>query len=198
MKNKDVRLVNFSNLTSDQLSEIAKIHKNVMGYSINAQLGIEHLIALYKILQYSMITSGFAAIENGKIIGCALGTSNLDQVNSLIKKMKLFIIVKCLNPRYLISNIMNIFDQLQISLITKKFNIRGNYILVWFVEERYVGQGIAIEMLKELELDLFSKNKSNIYVDVRKSSVRALSAYYKLGYLEHAETRKSFLLTKMS
>jgi hypothetical protein len=196
MRDNKVHLVKFSDLTTEQINEIAKIHKTVMSFSINAQAGTKHLIKLYTTLQASSLTIGFAAIDEGKIIGCALGTSHLGQMNSFLIRKKLVILVKCMNPIFLIANIKNIYDAWQISALARKFKLKGNYILVWFIDEQFSGLGYATEMLRRLELELLSINKSNIYVDVRKGSIRAFKTYNKLDYFEVARTRNSVLLTK--
>ena len=196
MRDNKVHLIKFSDLTTDQINEIAQIHKTVMSFSVNAQAGTKHLMSLYRTLQSSGLTSGFAAIDNGKIIGCALGTSDLGQVNSFLTREKLSILVKCMNPIFLIANIKNIYDAWQISTLARKFKLKGNYILVWFIDKQFSGKGYATEMLSRLEIELFSINKSNIYVDVRKSSIQALNAYNKLDYFEVARTRNSVLLRK--
>lgn len=187
-----VELVEMQRLNHVELTQLAVLHCQRLGYSINARMGAEHLVEMYLVLQECKEFYGFVAIQDGMVVGCAAGTIDRREINRRLKNHRQHIGVRLLNPIFLFKNLKNLLDFLELNIALRHQKNNQNYILLWFIEEKVSGTGVAQQLILKLHEQLIENNTSEILVDVRSKSTRAISAYSKIGYEE--KTRLTFSL----
>jgi|LakMenEpi03Aug12_release.lakeMendotaPanAssembly.Ray.scaffolds.fasta_scaffold721509_1 hypothetical protein len=178
-----IELHDFKGLNQDFLVKLADLHKENLNYSINARMGNDYLVKMYSELQKSEDFFGLVAVESGSVVGCVAGTNHRSQINKTLKVQKYQIILKLLNPIFLIQNLKNLIDYLDINYALRGHKNKQNYILLWFVHEENLGSGLALHLIQKIQLELEADNDSEIMVDVRNDSFRAITGYSKLGYV---------------
>ena len=69
-------------LTENDLGHVVRIHQNVLGYTFNSRLGLDHLSFLYRTMaQDDQSYVGVASIDN-QPVGVVSGTLNMEKIKS--------------------------------------------------------------------------------------------------------------------
>jgi ribosomal protein S18 acetylase RimI-like enzyme len=190
------KIVDFRNIPEVMLMELGVIHRVVMSYSLNARIGERHLLDLYKQIQKDDNVIGKVLVRNGRAVGLCLGTTNILATQNEVKKCLTQSLISILNPLFMIRNVSGIIDSIHLFFRTRKIDIPANYILLWFIDPGVQGLGLGRLVLNETLENIDLRNKSKTFVDVRKTSFRAIESYRKVGFENYDETILSLILSR--
>lgn len=189
-------VIPFQEATRAHLEKLAQIHISAMSYSLNARLGVEHLVDLYELMQTDQNVLGSVYFHKQEPVGLCLGTTNLQLTQRGLSKTRRAMLKVLLNPLFTIKNLGNLIDYFEISSINRKLTELHNYILLWFVSPGSRNSGIGKKLLTELLEQFSAKNTCDTFVDVRKASTSAVHNYKQAGFSSMKATRLSLILIR--
>lgn len=191
-----MHIIPFEEATSEQLRELAVIHIQIIPYSINARLGMEHLHELYALFKDSNEIFGFMALEQNRAVGLVLSSRNFKVASLVSKPLRKIMIRRIVSVRYLLNNFSNLVDFAIVAMkITRRFS-ESSYLMLWYVDEKYSGRGLGRILLDKFENEAKDRNFSSVVVDVRHTSKVAISGYVKSGFTQFSETLLSRIFVK--
>jgi ribosomal protein S18 acetylase RimI-like enzyme len=181
------------------LGEVVHIHRAVLGYTFNSQLGDEHLAFIYR--QMSKNAKGFVrvAFVSGQPVGLVSGTTNMDEMKVLL--------VKSMSPRQfgnvtlcLIKNPSLLLEFYKSSLISRPIQVNKESVTAILttivIDPHFQGLGIGKKLVFALENFFRSQNIQNYRLDTLVSNQPAREFYAKLGFQEVQTRADSVVIIK--
>ena len=181
------------------LKEIVRLHRAVLGYTLNSQLGEEHLSIIY--YQMSQNPKGFVrvALVAGKPVGVISGTIDMDGMKNAL--------LSSINPmrfgRILARLLKNPFlfaEFCKSSVIGRPVRAQGESIPAILtaiaIAPEFQGLGIGTKLVFALE-DFFRTQHLQFYrSDTLRNNHSAREFYRKLGFQELENRTDSVILLK--
>lgn len=186
-------------LSDEFLSDVVRIHRNGLGYSLNSRLGIEHLAFLYRSLLVDPNSYVRVAFAEGRPVGVVSGTSDLkDSKSRLLRSMSrgriLGIAAKLLvQPRL-------VLQWWQGTTIEAPVRCEGEEVAAVLtalaVQPAERGAGAGRLLVRALET-LFAERRLHYYrLDTLTENAQAREFYKKLGFREVEVRAGSIVLVK--
>lgn len=201
MKNKALNgsSIDIQPLDAQFLKEIVRLHRTVLGYTLNSQLGDEHLASIYQHMAQN--PKGFVrvALVAGKPVGVISGTTDIDGMKAIL--------FRSLNPgrfgQILIRMLKNPFLLAEFykgSLIGRPVQVQSEPIPAILttiaIDPEFQGLGIGAKLVFALE-DFFRAQRIPFYrLDTLLSNHSARKFYQKLGFQEFETRADSVILLK--
>jgi GNAT superfamily N-acetyltransferase len=181
------------------LREVVRIHRAVLGYTLNSQLGDEHLASIYR--QMSKNTGGFVGVAfvSGQPVGLVSGTTDMDEMKAIL--------LKSLKPgqfgniiAHLIKNPSLFMEFYKNSVISRPIRINGELITAILttiaIDPRFQGLGIGKKLVFALENFFRSQNIQNYRLDTLVGNQSAREFYKNLGFQEVQTRADSVVIIK--
>jgi ribosomal protein S18 acetylase RimI-like enzyme len=181
------------------LGEVVRIHRAVLGYTLNSQLGDEHLAFIYR--HMSKNASGFVGVAfvSGQLVGLVSGTTDMDEMKAIL--------LKSLKPKqfgniiaHLIKNPSLLMEFYKSSVIGRPVHIDGELITAILttiaIDPHFQGLGIGKKLVFALENFFRSQNIQNYRLDTLVSNQSARKFYKKLGFQEVQTRADSVVIIK--
>ena len=186
-------------LEEKYLGDVVQIHRNVLGYTFNSRLGIDHLSFLYKAIAQDPKSYVGVALLDDQPVGTVSGTLDMDKIKtSMLKSYQLE------QWKHLVLHILG-----QPSVIHEWW--KGNVIgrPVYFeeklirpilttiaVDSRYQGKGVGKSLVRKLE-DFFRRKNVNTYrLDTLAENTGARKFYESLGFRQVEQRADSIVFVK--
>jgi len=186
-------------LKRKDIPAVVNIHKEAIGYSLNASLGIKHLSYIYACVLNSELADINVAEINGIILGVVSATINPEKLSAEIKntfsfKQKISIAFNLIINPYLIYNLWE-SSRLSSPFIFRSVAINACLTAI-AVSPQQRGKGIGKELIKSVEEYFKSKNIYVYRLDTYKTNEKARRFYKKLGFNEIGEIGRNVILIK--
>ena len=178
---------------------VVNIHREAIGYSLNARLGSRHLSHIY-----ACVLNSDSAIVNvievdGIMVGVVSATTNPDKLSAEIKKslsfkQKLLLAVSFVIRPWLI---YNLWEHFRLSPPVVYKNILINACLTAIaVKPQYRGKGLGKALIDSVENYFRSQDVECYRLDTFKTNKNARRFYNKLGFVEIGEIGRNIILVK--
>jgi hypothetical protein len=186
-------------LTEDDLERVVRIHQNVLDYTFNSRLGLDHLSFLYRTMaQDDQSYVGVASINNTPV-GVVSGTLNMDKIkSSMLSSFKL---------RQWANLIIHTLRQPSLTHEWWKGNIIGHPVYVEgnlvqpiltaiAVDSSYQGKGIGKRLVRDLESFFQRKNIKHYRLDTLIKNSNGRKFYESLGFQQVEMRADSIVFVK--
>lgn len=183
-----------------EIQEIIALHQQVLGHTLNAQLGSEWLVYLYEqTLKASRNGFIYVFIEQGNILGFISGCINHAELNKQIMdnlrlSQKFKIICFFLRHPF---KLLKFFQNIKFSsYLEKKYPAPYSTILTLGVDPNQQKKGIGRELITAVLQHLQAENIKDVYVDTERNNFRAQNFYLKVGFKKVAEKLDNVIFRK--
>lgn len=187
------------NLDEGDLDDIVVIHKKVLGYTLNSQLGDEHLKLLYATMLKDPGCFVGIALNGSQSIGLVSGALNIESVKSrffqsVTASYFFRILLRFLAHPSLLLKFWH-GRQIEEPVFYRSIPVIPTLTTIG-VEESFQGFGIGRELVKTLE-EFFRRRGVSVYrLDTLLSNRKARDFYARLGFLEVSQRADSVILVK--
>jgi ribosomal protein S18 acetylase RimI-like enzyme len=152
----------------------AKIHKEVIGFSLNSKLGLDHLRNLYEVTLKDPYSSIYVAHRENHVVGVAVATLDPDHLQkkllhhfTLTKKLRIIIRLLSLN-----------------SAVIFKGKSVVPCLFVLAVDNDYRRAGLGRLLLENVEQFMRNNNCYTYQANAIEGNNVARKFYIKLGFIE--------------
>ncbi len=179
----DSHLVEFSQLTPEELKRLAVLHHSVM-HTLLSDLGLPILWRYYQIAQQDSQTIGFCVISgSGRILGWAMGSPRPDRINAKLRSPLTWFVLQMLRitltrPVVLWQLFSSVFSTSNSSAI-KNDAIELTYIGV-SSEQR--GVGLGKKLLNAFIEACRLNGYRSVVLSVEKENLPAITLYERAGF----------------
>jgi ribosomal protein S18 acetylase RimI-like enzyme len=179
----DSHLVEFSQLTPEDLKRLAVLHHSVM-HTLLSDLGLPIVWRYYQIAQQDSQTIGFCAISgSGEILGWAMGSPHPDRINARLRSPLTWFVLQMLRitltrPAVLWQLFSSVFSTSN-SAVIKNDAIELTYIGV-SSEQR--GVGLGRKLLNAFIEASRSNGYRSVVLSVEKENLPAITLYERAGF----------------
>lgn len=179
----DDRLVEFSQLTSDDLKRLAVLHHSVM-HSLLSDLGLPIVWRYYQIAQRDSKTIGLCAISNsGEILGWAMGSPHPDRITAQLRSPLGWFLFQMLRVTLtrpavlwqLMTSVLSASNQAAL----RKDAIELTYI---GVPSDRRGKGVGRKVLHAFIEASRARGYRSVVLSVEKENLPAMILYEKAGF----------------
>ena len=178
----DYRLVELSQLTEEDIQQLAFLHHSVMR-TLLSDLGLPIVWRYYQIAHTDPGTIGFCAISgSGKILGWAIGSSHPDRITSQLRSPILWFGAQLL--RITLTRPIALWQ-----LISSVFSSRRAEMKTGAIELTYIGvaadqrgRGLGNQLLNACLAASRSGGYRFVVLSVERENVPAISMYEKAGF----------------
>jgi GNAT superfamily N-acetyltransferase len=181
------------------LGDVVQIHRNVLGYTFNSRLGIDHLSFLYRAMAQDQESYLGVALIRGQPVGMVSGTLDIDKIKtSMLNAYRLKqwgnLLLHVLRRPSLIhewwkGNVIGRPVYFEEKLIRP-------ILTTIAVDSRYQGKGVGKHMVRALEV-FFRQNNVNYYrLDTLAENAGARKFYESLGFQQVELRADSILFVK--
>lgn len=192
-------LIEIEPLQEALLPEVVRIHQLGLPYTVNSELGIDHLSVLYREMARAAASYVGVAIVGDRPVGVVSGTADVAGLRSrLLAAMPIAALASAatrllIHPRLVIK-------LWQGAVISRPVEHGGRpveaVLTALAVDGPYQGQGVGRALVTALE-DFFSRIRIHSYrLDTLASNARARSFYQGVGFIEVARRADSVVLIK--
>ena len=182
------------------LPDVVRIHQVGLAYTVNSELGIDHLSVLYREMARAPASYVGVALIGGRPVGVVSGTADPSGLKSrLLAAMPIAGLASAaarllLHPRLVVK-------LWQGAVISRRVEHGGRpveaVLTALAVDSPYQGQGVGRALVAALE-DFFSRRNTHSYrLDTLASNARARNFYQGLGFIEVARRADSVVLIKV-
>jgi ribosomal protein S18 acetylase RimI-like enzyme len=198
-KERENPVVVIQPLEENFLGEVVRIHRAVLGYTLNSQLGAEHLAFMY--LQMFKNARSFVgvALLSGQPVGLVSGTTDMDGIKAVL--------LNSLKPRqfgniiaHLLKKPSLLVEFYKSSLIGRPIHVNGEPVTAILttiaIEPQFQGLGIGKKLVFSLEYFFRSQNIQNYRLDTLIRNQSAREFYKKLGFQEVHTRADSVVIVK--
>jgi ribosomal protein S18 acetylase RimI-like enzyme len=179
----EYNLVEFSQLTKEQLRSLAQLHYSVMR-TLLSDLGLPFVWRYYQIAQADSTVIGVCAVSpSGELLGWAIGSPHPDRITSELRSPPSWFFLQMLRitlnqPVVLWQLISSVFSTVGHSDL-KDDGIELTYIGVAADQrDRGVGETLLHAFLKESK----SRGYRSVILSVEEENLAAISLYSKVGF----------------
>lgn len=197
MSENDVQVVELSG--NSGLEELARLHEQVLGYTLNSRIGEDHLATLYGVMAREKNGYVGAVLFDGELAGFVSGALEMDAVKNAMFRAMTF--TQWLNLGfYFLSHpfaLQDLQNGMQISRPVMYEGCRVDAVLSTIgVSRKFQGRGLGRRLVLSLE-NFFQRNGVNVYhLDTLISNRTARSFYAGLGFVEIESRADSVILAK--
>ena len=184
-------------ITETDIDRVVELHRKTLPCTMSSRLGKNFLKRIYlRLLKYPDNHIALCISDRKKIVAVATLTLNFRITNLTIGKLDIVtfseIVVELLLLRI---KPKEVIQRLQFEYqISKTFVSAYLYILTFFVDDKYQGQGIGKKLLNEVLALTKKKKAKHLYVDTQIKNKQALGFYLKNGFKKISQITDSFLL----
>ena len=176
----DYRIVPIRQLSDRQISEVAKLHHEVL-HSLLSELGLPFLERYYRIVRDDEAVIGFCVLaEDGSSLGWVVGASKPDQVNGRLREPLSWFIPQILQVLFTRPALI---WQLVLSSRSASFEMKPGCIeLVYLgVAASTRGRGLGRKLM-DVFVQACAKDYRYISLSVEEENTDAIRLYTKAGY----------------
>jgi Acetyltransferase (GNAT) domain len=186
-------------ITENDLEHVVQIHQNVLSYTFNSRLGLDHLSFLYRTMAQDDKSYVGVASMNNKPVGVVSGTLNMDKIKfSMLSSLKL---------QQWANLLLRVLGQPSLIQEWWKGNVIGRPvyfdgepvqpILTAIAEDAsHQGKGVGKCLVNDLEL-FFRRNTIKYYrLDTLIENSNARKFYESIGFQQVAIRADSIVLVK--
>jgi len=192
-------MINIRELRSEDIPEVVNIHREAIGYSLNARLGSRHLSNIYACVKKSESAIVNVAEVDGIICGVVSAATNPEKLSSEIIKSLSFKQKLLLAINFIIRpwQICNIREHRHLSLPVAYKSVQVSACLtVLAVAPQHRGKGISKTLITSVE-DYFKSQNINYYrLDTFSTNTNARTFYNYLGFDEIGQVGRNVILVK--
>lgn len=179
----DDRLLEFSQLTENNINHLAVLHHAVM-HTLLSDLGLPIVWRYYQIAQAERETIGVCIISHsGKILGWAMGSPHPDRINAQLRSPLAWFFLQIVRVTLthpavlwqLISSVLTTSGQADL----KSGAVELTYIGVAFGQR---GRGLGKKLLKAFIEASRAKGYRSVVLSVEKENLPAITLYEKAGF----------------
>ncbi len=186
-------------LTDDDLERVVQIHHNVLGYTFNSRLGLDHLSFLYRtMLHDDQSYVGVASIDN-QPVGVVSGTLDVEKVKSFL--------LSSFKRRQWANLLFHLLGQPSLihewwkgNVIGRPVYFEGNLVqpilTAIAVDSSYQGKGIGKRLVRDLE-SFFQRKHIKVYrLDTLIGNSSARKFYEDIGFQQVEMRADSIVFVK--
>jgi ribosomal protein S18 acetylase RimI-like enzyme len=179
----DDRLIEFSQLTDDEIKRVAVLHHSVM-HTLLSDLGLPMILRYYQLAQADPKAVGLCVIAtNGELLGWAMGSPHPDKINAQLRSPLSWFVLQMVRVMFtrpavlwqLISSVLSTSNQAAI----KNDAIELTYI---GVSSDQRGMGVGRKLLKAFIEASRSNGYHSAVLSVEKENSPAITLYERAGF----------------
>ncbi len=170
-------------LTSDFAKDAAALHIQGISTGFISSLGIDFVTALYEAIGESESSFGFAAEENGRVLGFVAFTTNINKLykSVVLKKGWRFVLLLAGNM-FSLKRIKKVFETLVYPTRIKKMNLPSAELLSIVVADESQGKGLGGQLLQKGLAECAKRGIEKVKVLVGADNKPANKLYLKRGF----------------
>jgi len=186
-------------LTEKDLEQVVRIHQNVLGYTFNSRLGLDHLSFLYRtMLQDDQSYVGVASIDN-QPVGVISGTLDMEKIKAFI--LNSYKLRQWANLIFRVLVRPSLIHELwKGNSIGRPVYFEGNLVqpilTAIAVDASCQGKGIGKYLVNDLESFFQRKHIEAYRLDTLIENSNARKFYESLGFQQVAIRADSLVLVK--
>jgi ribosomal protein S18 acetylase RimI-like enzyme len=179
-------IIKHTNITDNEIFQIASLHRNNIGQGFLSTLGGQFLSYLYKAVRGCQSGILIIAIDNNSVIGFVAGTTDLKSIYKLlIKKYKFQVLIKIIPHILSIENIKKLSDTILYSNQSDtKSNLPKSELLSIAIDQNFRGKTAASLLFSQLNDEFKKRQVKQFKIVVGSDLKRARSFYKKMGAVE--------------
>ena len=173
----------FTRLESRYVEQVARLHIDGINTGFISSLGIDFVTALYEAIAEGKLSFGFAAEENGRVLGFVAFTSNLNKLykSVVLKKGWLFVLLLA-GRMFSLQQIKKVFETLFYPSRVKKMNLPSAELLSIVVADESQGKGLGGQLLQKGLAECAKRGIEKVKVLVGADNKPANKLYLKCGF----------------
>ena len=179
----DDRLIEFSQLTDDDIQRLAALHHSVM-HTLLSDLGLPVVWRYYQIAKADSEVIGLCTMSaSSEILGWAVGSPYPDRINTQLRSPLAWFVLQMLRVTLthpavlwqLISSVLSVSNQAE----TKKGTVELTYIGVSSTQR---GRGLGKKLLNAFIEASHANGYHSVVLSVEKENLPAISLYKNTGF----------------
>ncbi|GAI84256.1 unnamed protein product [marine sediment metagenome] len=175
--------VEFKDLQVAHAGQVAALHIQCISTGFISSMGIDFVTSLYEAIVKSKSSLGVVAVRNGKVLGFAAFTSNLNKLYKSVvwRKGLIFVLLlagNMLSPR----RVKKMFETLFYPARTKKMNLPSAELLSIAVGPEERGKGLAGKLIEKGFQHCRKTGVDKVKVLIGKDNKAGNKLYRKTGF----------------
>ncbi|HEY8589332.1 MAG TPA: GNAT family N-acetyltransferase [Naasia sp.] len=189
----DVDFARWAQLTEAQKDELASLHVRLLPWTINSQIGVQHMRRVYDVTGSRPDADVVAALLAGRVVGSASFARDHHALEADLTKRFRVPILRHLITHPTPRTAATIVDSLQVQRAIGRLDFPYQFLLTWFVDPTHRGLNIGRRLLAEGRAQPGGEEVP-LVLDVNNDAESGLAAYARLGFVNLASTSRSQLL----
>jgi len=141
--------VEFKELRVEHAQQVAALHIQCISTGFISSMGIDFVTILYEAIAQSKSSFGIVALRNGKVLGFAAFTTNINTLyKSIIRRKGLKFALLLAGRMCSLKRIKSMFETLFYPARTKKMNLPSAELLSIAVVDEEQGKGLAGKLIE--------------------------------------------------
>jgi GNAT superfamily N-acetyltransferase len=177
---EEVRVVS---MKLEHAVDVAKLHIEGIHKGFLSSLGVDFVTSLYKAIAQSKDSFGYVAVKEGKVVGFASFTTNLNQLyKSVVSKngLRFFFLLSC--RMFSWSAIRKIFETLFYPSRIKKINLPKAEFLSMVISPDARGHGLATRFVKTGFEECMRRGVRELKILAAEEIIPINKMYEKFGF----------------
>ncbi len=189
----DVAFARYADLDERQKDELAEQHVRLLPWTINSQIGKQHIRNIYDVTGSRPDTDVVAALLDGHVVGSASFASDHHALESDLTRRFRGPILRYVLTHPTPRTAATILDSLQVGRAVGRLQFPYQFLLTWFVDPAHRGLNIGRRLLSEGRAKP-GGTALPLVLDVNNEADSGLAAYARLGFVKIASTSRSQIL----
>ena len=183
-----INKISLSHLSKCNLLAVAKLHIDGINKGFISSLGLPFVTSLYEAVAEDKNSFGFAAVEDGEVIGFVAFSSNLSKLykHVVLKKGFRFVFILA-RKMFSIRVIKKIFQNIFYPSKMKKSGLPDAELLSIVVSSKFQGRGLAKRLVEKGLQECKARDISQVKVLVAEENRPANKLYTNTGFKLHSQ-----------
>jgi ribosomal protein S18 acetylase RimI-like enzyme len=175
--------VEFKDFQVEYAQQVAALHTECIGNGFISSMGIDFVTCLYEAIAQSKSSFGVAAVRNGKVLGFAAFTTNINALyKSIVWRKGLKFALLLAGHIFSLKRVKRIFETLFYPARIKKMNLPSAELLSIAVAGEEQRKGLAGELIERGFRHCHKKGVDKIKVLIGADNMAGNKMYLKYGF----------------